>query len=399
MTDIDLDALIEQSVVAAQIESGVPLHWVAKNTDERLAMLLARGIEPQTERPQPWSPAEEQFVLDNLGFLSDEEMGRRLGRTTNSIKIRRVRKSLGSASRRDTYYSARDVAEMLGVSCAKRVSWFIREGFLRGYEAPLGRLFYQVNFEDIKRFACNPMYWVYFNPRRVRHPYLRRLVLRQMRRWNDEWWDAKQAAAYHGVKLANISHAVATGKIKGVRFGKWYVRRSDATDPELVVATGKGAVRRAVSDKLEPLDGFFVAAMSLGLSAKVANDLSHNVKDSNNRYLFLKNTNRLPVVAEKYGLPLQFNERGDSWLPWSKAVGRFPCVDRAVRKFVAHGKCTPRDYRTVAGLLGAWAAFHAMTDEQKEIAIKLSTFSMARERSVRAAWASLLSWGKGDPLC
>lgn len=400
MNDFDLDALIEASAVTAQIAGGASIQWVVNNShDTQTALLLARQVQPDVVRNQPWSKEDYAFVERHIGFLSDEEMGRQLGRTEAAVKTKRVRKGMGSVSSRADYWSAREVAVALGIKCSKKVTGFIQDGLIKGYEAPLGRLFYQVYIGDVKRFACNPENWVCFDPKRVKHPEIRRLVLRQMRRWNDEWWTASQIAQYHGTKRNVVNHVIGKGRIPGKLYGKWYVRKSVATAPGVAFPTGKGVTNKLISERVDDFDGFVVVAVSVGISYLTVERLTQGEPRSiGHRYLTLRRLGKLQEAAAQQGYTIQVNQAGDSWIHHRQVKGRFPFLDRDVDRFVSGKPCSVKTLRTVAGVMEAWARHHARTDAQRATAQRMATYSLVGYERVWGLWAELKAWGYGDPL-
>ena len=73
----------------------------------RIAILKLR-----TKRPR-WSPKDLEFLNDSYGTMPAEKISKKLGRSPNALKIISYRK-LG-INQRSNIYSARNVAEMVGV--------------------------------------------------------------------------------------------------------------------------------------------------------------------------------------------------------------------------------------------------------------------------------------------
>ena len=86
MIDLNLDALIETAVNAAQIESGVNprLVMARSKTAVSVAALQTDGVNP---RSGVWTAEEDAFLRDNLGVLSQEEIADHLGRTVAPSKF------------------------------------------------------------------------------------------------------------------------------------------------------------------------------------------------------------------------------------------------------------------------------------------------------------------------
>jgi len=395
----DLDAMIERSVIVGQITGGAPIRWIERNCgDAKIALMLALSTKAETQRPMPWSLDDIDFVRKNIGFLSDEDIGVHLGRSTIAVKIKRTRLALGSATRREDWFTSRSAADALGMPCSKKIVEFMEKGLLVGYSAPLDCTIHQIHVSDLKRFACQPNNWVYFDPTNVRHPEIRRLVLRQMARWNDEWWESSRVARYHGLKESDISRYMKIGRIHGIRYGKWYVRRSVATDPSLVIYKGRGGTNKAISDNYSEWDAFVVFGVAAGLSYSMIKHLSKTDLNVPGRYQFLENRCKVGDVVEKYALPVQISVRGYPWVDWQQAAKRLPFLKKAIEQFISGRRCSRLQYRVVGGVLYSWARFHARSATEKSVADRLRTYSTVGERSIRKTWNELKTWELGDPL-
>ncbi len=101
---------------------------------EALAYRWAHRCRKYARKEPPWIEDELEFLADNYGRISVEDICRRLNRSPNSLKIISFRK-LG-INQKSNIYTARALASDLGVSCAKIiVAWYDR-GYLKGKLAP-----------------------------------------------------------------------------------------------------------------------------------------------------------------------------------------------------------------------------------------------------------------------
>lgn len=196
-----------------------------------------------------WSADEIRFLHANADKLSDEEMGKILGRSTMGVKIFRVRQGLRCMSLANTYWaSANTVAKMLGVDSHKTVFW-CKSGLIASKvkrDDASGREYFLIRLDVLTQWAVNPIHWVYFDWRAITDPHLHRLCQLRAQRWGDEWWNTSQVAAYHGVKVEDVKRYIKTGTIRayrpelplggrdsGIGWRFWFIRKSEATRPTL----------------------------------------------------------------------------------------------------------------------------------------------------------------------
>src|SRR5574343_819240 len=144
-----------------------------------------------------WTPAEDQFVRENLGYMTDEEMGQYLGRTAIAVHLRWDRDlELGGPSKAPDVYTAHHAAMILGLDGHKTAHW-VDQGLIPGRIMAGGRRIRLIDRQAFRRWVLNPMNWVYFNPKTVRDPELKRMLAKRAKRWKDDWWSTRRAADYH----------------------------------------------------------------------------------------------------------------------------------------------------------------------------------------------------------
>jgi hypothetical protein len=68
MTD-NIDSLIEFAVVNSQAESGVPAEWLFTNNAVR-PNCMGKG-----KRAARWTPEEDRYLDEKLGYLTYKEIG------------------------------------------------------------------------------------------------------------------------------------------------------------------------------------------------------------------------------------------------------------------------------------------------------------------------------------
>ena len=263
-----LDELIEDAVICGEVSTGAAIDWLATRHDSRhliVATAATKQIRTQLPAAVAWTQEEEDFVRIHLGWLSEEEIARRLGRSVNAVHIHWEREMRLPAPTRGDWLPLNQVAVALGVPCAKTVSkWVEKFKLLPARSLALERKVTAVHRQDLKRFAVNPHNWLYFDPARVTDPHLKLLVDHQRQRWHDEWWSVGQVAAYHGVSVSAVNNNIRKGLIKAVDYGNWWVLRSEATRKDLKFFTGKGTVE--TSPWSDNVDAWTILARGVGLS-------------------------------------------------------------------------------------------------------------------------------------
>ncbi len=193
-------------------------------------------------RSLPWSQKEDDFLRRYLGWLSEEEIAAELGRSVVAVHLRWKRDLyLIAPSKRLNVITAHKAAHALGVEDHKVAGW-VDQGLINGRIMPCKRRIRLINRISFFVWVISPKNWVYFNPRRVVDPYLKRLISLRMKRWGDEWWTTRQIADYHGVDVGDVKRYIQLGRLKSFRLPyslggrdfnrKWsnhFVLKSEAT--------------------------------------------------------------------------------------------------------------------------------------------------------------------------
>lgn len=176
-----------------------------------------------------WTEADDQYLSEYWGKRPDRTVARHLGRTVDACKIRATR-HLGLA-RKDQFYTARQVAQILGVDRHRIVRW-MREGVLTGSRSAVrcatSRRMWAVDEPDLIAFLRREV-WRYDRTRIERGSYWRRVA--------DAAWDrdplltVPEAAARLGVCTATVHRHLQRGWLRGVKrpgknTGTWLVWQS-----------------------------------------------------------------------------------------------------------------------------------------------------------------------------
>ncbi len=318
---LDLDSLIAQ----AELETGLdPAVVAARSPGARVSGLLKI---PGHSRGAVWTPAEEQFLAENIGFMDEQELAEALGRTVPAIKIRRYRHlELAAPGHGHRFLSANRMAHALGIDGHTTVK-LVDRGLLPAWRYS-HRQIRLARRSTFLRWAVNPMHWPYFlrsvrDTSRLNDDHLRRLVERQKSRWKDEWWSTGQVADYHGIHHTDVNRAVHAGRIAGLKFGNWWILRSEATRPGLFFSTGSGS---GGHDWSEEADCFILIGVALGVKQEaLAALMDWPVRTVSSRLRALRQRGHIPDLVAKYGLKLYYDPRtGQLDGSWADYGYKFP---------------------------------------------------------------------------
>jgi hypothetical protein len=300
---IDLDALLDRACAEGELMAGMPQAFVVSRYPDAA---ISADIEVRDANPLVrWTEDEDRFVRENLGRFSDAEIAAVLGRSEQAVKIRRQRHlHLPGLSRHPDFLTANQMADILGTDGHTTIKLLDR-GIIDGWVVT-DREMRVTRLVTLYRWAVNPMHWIYFwrsvqEPERIADPHLRRLIIRQKARWNDDWWTPSQVAEYHGVHHTNVNNYIQAGKIRSVKWGNNWILKSEAMKPGLFFFKGSGAVQ---ADWSEEGDLFLLRAREdLGLMYKeIAKLMKQPQKRVDNRYRVLKRRGLDKILRAKFGV-------------------------------------------------------------------------------------------------
>lgn len=345
-----------------------------------LAILDAQRV-PRL-KPRRWGVEEDEFLLANLGELSEADIAERLGRSRNAVHLRWSRDmGLDAPSARDGFYTAHRVSKLIGCDVHAVCKW-LDAGWLRGRLLPFDRRTWIVVERDLKRFLIRPASWVLFHPERIADESKRRLVALAQERWGDEWLSCGQAAKMAGVGYADVNRLIRRGKIPGcVKWGNWYIPKSSLVKVDFAKGRGYGHEL----DWSDDGDAFLLLARAVGLSGPAIERLMGWPRcRSLHRLSYLFKTGEMAYVIEKNGLPV-LARRDDCLLltDWRREgpadwehERRFPSVARAMHAFHSGAELRRRDLEIVRGVLWTWAAF--FLGRNSRVAVKLQAANTRR---------------------
>lgn len=202
-----------------------------------------------------WTPRELEILSDKWGLVSDKELTRLLQRSPNAIKVAATRHL--HQSRSQNFYTAKNVADELGLSCSKTIIFWVESHWLQGRRSKVRSgdfwrwMFTQGQIEDCLR--AHP--WL-CDQRTMPLSYFRSIVREEYLK--DPWYSCEEAAPLLNLGCTEtVRRYCRRGYLKAVRKtggpwqGKLLIRRNEilkflANDPR----PGKSAVISSQRQKL-----------------------------------------------------------------------------------------------------------------------------------------------------
>lgn len=379
MSDFDLDALLDDMVLDAALKAGRDPVLAARQFGAARVIAAAgtTAARPIVGAANLWTAADAAYLARWSGVLGVDELAARLGRTASSVETQQTKRGLPSASKHPEFVTGRQMAMALGVD-EHSVAKLIERGEIRAERVPLSsdRLIWRTRRAAFYAWATNPANWVYFwrsveRPGRITDEKLRRLVARRRERWTcadgqpDAWWTPGEVAAYHGVSHIDVNRYIRHGRLAGVKWGNWWVLRSEATRPGLRI--WRQADGRLGRYGTAALDAFLVLACAVGIpNPQVARMTGGRLAGSGvqTRYATLVGRGLVPWLAHAYALPVQVRD-GRVWADWRDVPHRFRHLARVWALLAAGDEdlgCNRHraDRALLSGVLGAFARFHGL---------------------------------------
>jgi hypothetical protein len=406
------EGLIDLVVTEAEIESGLDPSVVSSRTKlgRRGALVVSRRAsevdgEGMSHQQALWSPAEKRFVRKNLGKLSLEDIGEKLGRSENSVKILFTREGWPAPSKQPDELTAHQIAELMG-KCGKSIARLIDDGILPGRRLPMERVIRVVTMTTFKRWLVNPESWIYFDWEKIRDPHLRRLCELRADRWGDAWVTTGEAARIAGCTHADVNRWIHRGKVRSARKwgANWKLFRSEAEQLE-IPKRGKGTKSSAKAAWSKAADAFLVLARAVGISNALTARLMGPGwgKRVGYRLYVLNRDGHIPALIDRHRYPIEFRPGGrmpELFASWRRFGHRFPFLRTSVDRYLDGEWLSQRDLENVRGLLYRWASWHLAGDSSSEKLVRrlqsLGRISYA-ERRLRNAHQLLQAQGI-DPL-
>ncbi len=190
---------------------------------------------------KPWTPEDKEYLADNYGIKSAKSISNHLDRSPNALKIAAYRK-LNGLNQRSNIFTARAVAEILGVRCSKTIVRWMEAGYIEGKHAPFSYGKYRVwsfSYEAIEKCLRERPWLV--NLQKMERSYFRTIVQEEYDR--DPWYNSGEAAQFFGLVDFNAIHryihrgwlqAFRRPIVGGIRTGSWgFIIKRSAIDAML----------------------------------------------------------------------------------------------------------------------------------------------------------------------
>jgi hypothetical protein len=244
--DIDI---FDVAIAGAQIQAGENPARIFART--KIRMVGVKKIHGPKKSPK-WTEQEDEFLRKNLGYLTDEQIGKKLGRSSNGVRLRWKRElHLTSPSKAEGFITGQKAARLLGLDVHKITHW-CDMGKIPARKMAGGRSIRLIPIISLERWVITPSNWVYFDPKKIPDPRLRRLCELRAERWGDEWWSGRQVADFHGVDTKDVQRLIYRKELPAVQldiskggrhhnraWANWYILRSDAVKAKF--KHGKGS--------------------------------------------------------------------------------------------------------------------------------------------------------------
>lgn len=383
-------ATLDTWLMAAELGAGVDPHRLAAANPEQAELITTLApVMGQTGRiglSNRWTADEEKFLRENLGRMTRAEIAERLGRSEIACIVREKRRGIPAPSKQPDEYTLNQVAELLGVDGHAVSAWADRGLIPHRNIAGLTNT-RTVKADTLRRWAVNPMHWIYFKPERIREPRLRALVLRQVERWQDEWWTPGQVAAYHHVDHSAVNQQIRQGKIPAVRWNNWRILKSDALAAHFLI--GRGAGKQVVSVGAER---FFVLALAVGIpSSHVEQITKRHPRSMVHHQNYLHRSGRM---AEFLTDGVHYDPlTGRLWADWRQFAPRFPGLVKAVEKFKNGRSLSLTDHSILRRMMRNWVAWYSTSPQMERLAESMTRGGKPSVESLNQAYEQLIAWG------
>ena len=203
--------------------------------------IVKRWLDKRYERAgKNWTPEELDYLGSKYGLISDRSICQHLQRSPNALRIAALRKL--DSNRKMNFYTATELAKVLGIPCAKTLIAWVEARWLKARRSVVqagGYRAWKFLDKNIEAFLHNKP-WL-FNPEKMPRHYFRSIV--QAEYDKDPWYRCIEAAPLLGVKTDDaVQRYIFNGwlpaekKPGGPWQGVWIIRRSSiehflANDP------------------------------------------------------------------------------------------------------------------------------------------------------------------------
>jgi hypothetical protein len=323
--------------------------WQEQVVQAHLGMLTEAEVEALRESiPLPQA-------LEKLGELTLEEIGQRIGRSANAVKIKVVRKGWRVFLKNPEWLTGRDVGDLMGVDSHAVTRW-IQRGYLRGDLFPYqGKTVHRVRWEDLERFILDAENWAYYSVEKIGDGRLRELALSV--RDGREYVTTGYLARKLGCSVNWIASLIRRGKIPAKRWDNYQIRREDAARVEL---PGPGTQYSSRSGFSPQDDLYLVRARSVGIAyTEIGSHLNRQIGALSYRWATLKRKGLERFIEGDEALHGAGARVLGSWRLLARKEGgeQFRELARAIGRFRAGRELTGAEVLKLSGLFYAWTEF------------------------------------------
>ena len=361
-----LDTLLDAAVMEGALAAGRDPSLAARQFGAaRVAGATAAGSG--TGSANRWSPEDDALLAAWSGHLGAAEIAARLGRTAMGINSRQYLRGLPTPRKHPEYVSGQGMADALGLD-SHAILRLIERGLLPAERMPVPEMVvWRMRRTAFYAWATRPDNWVYIlrsvrNPERITDERLRRLIARRAETWvaedgrPDEWWSIGEVARHHGADHELINKYIRGGRLPAVKWGNWWVKRSDATRLRVFRWADGQLPHRGTAR----MDAFIVLATAVGLPpAHVARMTGGRLSESGivTRHEAIRAHGLIPWIVRTNRLPVEFRD-GATWADWRARADRFPALARAWARLEAGMKLSRYERAILAGVCRAYLRYH-----------------------------------------
>lgn len=195
---------------------------------KRMSLYRQGRIRPVERKYRPrWSDEELEYLREHYGKTPDRILVRHLNRSRFAIVLA-AKKNLNGQRRKDNFYTAADVARIIGTPCAKKVADWVSRGWLKGTKSWMSQGTNKVwRFSEQGIARCLRRRPWLADHRRMEESFFHSVVIKEWKR--DPWYGAAQAAPKLGITTLDAVHRyIHRGWLQAERKlgGVWIIRKS-----------------------------------------------------------------------------------------------------------------------------------------------------------------------------